>query len=243
MSTVSGQFFSHRPVYFSIGRSAIARIWRARSAISVENPVDNVNNQIAQYNVVLQLWKLPSSGPAAGLRRCFSCHWPKAKRESVFSGIRGLTSRGKYDTLNSTKSYADVAQSVEQLIRNQQVAGSSPAISSKKAAPQRGAAFLALTVPTLERTRRRRAAPNAAQRRQVRPSAPRRRKLRIACGGAFLRRRCARSAAPPFRIELNVSISVGAADATENKTATVHRTVFPAALGFDPVSLSSSPNP
>ena len=37
-----------------------------------------------------------------------------------------------------------------------------------------------------------------------------------------------------FRIGLNVSISVGAADATENKTATVHRTVFPAALGFDP---------
>ena len=37
-----------------------------------------------------------------------------------------------------------------------------------------------------------------------------------------------------FRIELNVSISVGAADATENKTATVRRTVFPASLGFAP---------
>ena len=45
--------------------------------------------------------------------------------------FRGLTKRRKYDTLICAKmKYADVAQSVEQLIRNQQVAGSSPAISS-----------------------------------------------------------------------------------------------------------------
>ena len=38
--------------------------------------------------------------------------------------------------------YATVAQQVEQLIRNQQVAGSSPASSSKKKNPFRGSSFL-----------------------------------------------------------------------------------------------------
>ena len=37
-----------------------------------------------------------------------------------------------YNSLGSSGTYADVAQSVEQLIRNQQVSGSSPLISSKE---------------------------------------------------------------------------------------------------------------
>ena len=71
-------------------------------------------------------------------------------------------------------SYADVAQSVEQLIRNQQVAGSSPAISSKTGRPLAGCLVLVLLVPILKGPRRRtsEARPSAAKRRQVRPSAP-----------------------------------------------------------------------
>ena len=43
-----------------------------------------------------------------------------------------LTSAGKVDIITKPYKNATVAQSVEQLIRNQQVAGSSPASSSKK---------------------------------------------------------------------------------------------------------------
>ena len=51
---------------------------------------------------------------------------PIAKSESLWYNI------------SVVKSNADVAQLVEQLIRNQQVAGSSPAISSKAKATQLG---------------------------------------------------------------------------------------------------------
>ena len=56
----------------------------------------------------------------------------KGAKEHDFPPSRGLTNRRKCGKLASAIEYADVAQSVEQLIRNQQVAGSSPAISSSK---------------------------------------------------------------------------------------------------------------
>ena len=90
--------------------------------------MDNVNNHFDQYNSAGRLWKLLP-------RPC------AAQKEPQNPPSRGLTNHGKYDTLVCAKEYADVAQSVEQLILNQQVAGSSPAISSKKRQPLWAASF------------------------------------------------------------------------------------------------------
>ncbi len=85
---------------------------------------------------------------------------------------------------NNLSTYATVAQLVEQLIRNQQVAGSNPASSSKKQTAFRGGLFFVITSTVRTVFARGRSPKLCAPyykkfqtiRRKIRPVAPKRRR-------------------------------------------------------------------